>query len=175
MLTLDDLRSHVARLAEVGDAHVLLSAPTSREIVLQAGRAPVETVVAHATVPMLQARRADKLAQLRDVVEPTSVVLAIRKKAGRNRDHVVLGRASTADIVIPDHSVSQVHAHFLFDVDESPVSVIDINSTNGTFLNRQRLQAHMSTPLTTGDCLRFGQSVFYFLSNHALRGLLERD
>ncbi len=74
--------------------------------------------------------------------------------------------------MVSDPAVSSVHAHFALDVDEHPVSVQDVGSSNGTFINRTQLQPHVLAKLRTGDCVRFGQSIFYYLTGTLLRELV---
>lgn len=57
--------------------------------------------------------------------------------------------------------VSRRHARFF--VQNSILCLEDLSSTNGTFLNEERLIAGTSYPLTDGDALRFGRinAVYY--------------
>ncbi|MBI3180408.1 MAG: FHA domain-containing protein, partial [Deltaproteobacteria bacterium] len=105
---------------------------------------------------------------------PKSVVIPLRKKPESLWDHITVGRASTADIVIADPAVSSVHAHFERDPEEGKMSVQDVGSSNGTFLNRKPLQPHTPVVLRSGDCIRFGQSVFYLVGNSMLKDLAAR-
>lgn len=74
---------------------------------------------------------------------------------------VKLGRSSTCDIAINDGSISTVHAHFTleFEGEERFVMVTDIGSSNGTFLNGERLAADTPARLSDQDSLRFGPAV----------------
>ena len=85
---------------------------------------------------------------------------------------VVRSRRSTADIIIEDPAISNVHAHFEVDSMDDSVCVQDVGSSNGTFINREPLQPHTPVPLHLGDCVRFGQSIFYFVPNAMLGELL---
>lgn len=72
-----------------------------------------------------------------------------------NRDTVTIGRDITNDIVINDPEVSRHHARLV----RTPTgyAVEDLRSTNGTFVNRQRVTTQH--PLTNGDLLGMGETV----------------
>lgn len=72
-----------------------------------------------------------------------------------------VGRRSDNDLVLSgDPYLSGRHAEFICDA--KGCSVMDVGSTNGTFLRGDRLPPHQPRPLTPGDELRLGQSVFIF-------------
>ncbi len=174
MLTYGDLLEKPDRIAELGGSHVLVAAatPGPEIVVREAKKSPEATVVFHhETIAMMRAERADQLEKLRKQLNAASLVVPIRKESGSFWDEaqVTVGRASTADLVLNDPAVSNVHAHFEIGVHDRSVCVKDLGSSNGTFLNRQPLQPHELTPLRTGDCVRFGQSVFYFIGSDAFR------
>ncbi len=176
MLTFGDLVREPLRIAELGRADVLISAEGSGEVVLRdkpAGPPASTMVFMHETIAMMKAERAEQVDKLRGVVGAESLVVPLRKKPESLWDHITVGRASTADIVISDPATSSVHAHFALGVDDHPVSVQDVGSSNGTFVNRGALQPHVLTPLASGDCVRFGQSVFYYVSNIVLADMVK--
>jgi hypothetical protein len=67
-----------------------------------------------------------------------------------------LGRGLGNEIVIQDDSVSRVHAQ-LYQEDNLAVFVIDLNSTNGTFINGKRIVGRQA--LLPGDVLMLGTRV----------------
>jgi len=71
------------------------------------------------------------------------------------KEEAVLGRDLANEIVISDPEVSRRHARF-FIRDES-VFVEDLGSTNGTFLNGERIASPQQ--LRMGDVITFGESV----------------
>jgi hypothetical protein len=74
---------------------------------------------------------------------------------------VKLGRDADCDVSIADGSISAVHAHFTleFEDDQPVVYVVDVGSSNGTFLNGDLLAKDAVTRLSSQDGLRFGPAV----------------
>jgi hypothetical protein len=68
-----------------------------------------------------------------------------------NLDVVVVGRASSCDVRLADRSVSRRHAQLRRQDDGW--RVVDLLSTNGTFLNGRRISSAIALP---GDQLGFG-------------------
>ena len=64
-----------------------------------------------------------------------------------------VGRSPQCDIVLPDPSVSRSHA--LLDVHGGKLFVQDAGSTNGTFVNGERVE---SRALKAGDTVAFGKT-----------------
>ena len=69
---------------------------------------------------------------------------------GENR----VGRSASNEIHIPAEKLSRHHARLLLAGDN--LEVIDLGSTNGTFVNDARLEKNQPTPLKPGDDIRFG-------------------
>lgn len=66
-----------------------------------------------------------------------------------------IGRGATNDLVLPDPEVSRRHAQIVRDADG--YSIEDWGSTNGTFVNGQRITTR--TPLEDGDEIDLGESI----------------
>ncbi len=77
------------------------------------------------------------------------------------REAVVLGREERCDIQIEDGTVSAEHARFTLDGsgEERVFFVADVGSSNGTWLNGERLAPEAPTRLADQDSLRFGPGV----------------
>jgi len=67
-------------------------------------------------------------------------------------------RAGENDLIIADPYCSGRHADV--SVDGEAVTVVDIGSTNGTFVNGARLEAGSPREVVPGDEITFGRSVF---------------
>jgi DNA-binding CsgD family transcriptional regulator len=78
----------------------------------------------------------------------------------------VLGRSSLCDLIVNDASVSRKHASIL--VEDAMVTVTDLDSRNGTYLNEQMIR---SCPVARGQELRFGSARFFLASCSDLEDL----
>jgi pSer/pThr/pTyr-binding forkhead associated (FHA) protein len=83
------------------------------------------------------------------------------------RRKVAIGSAEDGDLVIKDSTVSQRHAVIRRSFFRRH-KVIDLDSTNGTFLNTKRITR--PTRIAKGDELRFGAARFVFLEAPARPG-----
>ena len=72
-----------------------------------------------------------------------------------SKDNVTIGRDITNDIVINDPEVSRHHLRFTRGGDGFTME--DLGSTNGTFMNGQRMTG--SRPLRPGDMIGLGETV----------------
>jgi class 3 adenylate cyclase len=69
-----------------------------------------------------------------------------------------IGRATTNDIVVDDVAASRHHAEIRVDEAEKKISIVDLDSTNGTFINHERISGEW--PLKANDVIRIGQVIF---------------
>jgi hypothetical protein len=86
------------------------------------------------------------------------------------KDNIVIGREDAVSSIFPDidltphggeeGGVSRLHARIFFQ--NGQYMIEDENSTNFTFLNRQRLVAKTPTPLHDNDEVRFGRVMLRF-------------
>jgi hypothetical protein len=74
------------------------------------------------------------------------------------KDETSLGRGTENDLVVPHASVSRTHARI--QRRNGAYQLIDLNSTNGTFINDQPV--HGSVPLAPGSEVRLGEVSFIF-------------
>jgi len=88
-------------------------------------------------------------------------LLILRSLDGKPREYSIspgrttIGRRADNDIVISDLSASRLHAEILFDPEEDNLIVRDLGSTNGTFVNRERLiEPRLLSPR---DVIRIGE------------------
>jgi len=73
-------------------------------------------------------------------------------------DSTVLGRQHDSAICLLGRAISRHHARISHD--NGDWTIEDLDSSNGTFLNGQRLAANAPTPLTERDTLQIGPYVF---------------
>jgi predicted component of type VI protein secretion system len=89
------------------------------------------------------------------------VILVLVKQDGRSqefpirRSPMVIGRKEGAGLHIPDAGVSREHCELA--VGEDAVTVRDLDSSNGTFVNATRVK---EAELAPGDLLSIGSCVF---------------
>ncbi len=92
-------------------------------------------------------------------------VLLIRSGGGREGetidldvDVLTIGRSPSSDVFLDDVTVSRHHARVLHD--EGGFWVEDLNSLNGTYVNRRRIEQHR---LFDGDELQIGKFKLAFV------------
>ena len=73
-----------------------------------------------------------------------------------------IGRLVTNDIVLEDAGASRHHAEFQVDDSSGKVSIVDLNSTNGTFVNHKRISGECA--LKADDVIRIGQIIMNLIS-----------
>jgi predicted component of type VI protein secretion system len=78
-----------------------------------------------------------------------------RRSFSMARDMTVIGRREDCDLRIPLGEVSRKHCRIVRDGDS--LKLEDLGSSNGTFLNAQRVQEALLTP---GDTIQVGPVVF---------------
>ena len=72
---------------------------------------------------------------------------------------LIIGRESTCDLQVDEHSVSRRHVSIQLTGDVFYLS--DLHSTNGTLVNEKPIE---TSPLNDGDYLRVGNCIFRFLA-----------
>ena len=91
-------------------------------------------------------------------IYPTGPALGTRYALGEGA--TVLGREDNCQIVIEDESVSRRHASIQSHGGE--FIILDLQSTNGTFVNEDRVSSHK---LKDGDYLHIGNGIYRFLAS----------
>ena len=69
---------------------------------------------------------------------------------------ILIGRSPDLDLVLAEDKVSRKHAKIGYDGYD--LQIIDLGSTNGTYLNRQKVSS--ATNLRAGDHVQIGSTVF---------------
>jgi hypothetical protein len=94
-------------------------------------------------------------------------VIEVRKRKNVAEPNMItIGRSPENDIVIYNKMVSRRHAYLLLNHLERTCSLVDIGSTNGTFLNGSQITPHEEYSLNEADEISIGieTKVVYFSS-----------
>ncbi len=86
--------------------------------------------------------------------------LDLGRKYDLVKTNTIVGRSSKATIQIDQESVSRQHAKF--NNDNGRVSVEDLGSTNGTYVNDEQVGGVFA--LRNGDLLKIGRTIFKFIA-----------
>jgi pSer/pThr/pTyr-binding forkhead associated (FHA) protein len=95
------------------------------------------------------------------------------------KNEIIIGRIDPARNAFPDidltphqgesGGVSRLHARLIIGVGEAnsggQLFIEDLQSTNGTLVNKQKLQAGQRFPLKNGDEIRFGRIALNYYSS----------
>ena len=98
-------------------------------------------------------------------VAPGTAMLIVRRGPSEgtsfllDRDVVTVGRADSSDLMLDDVTVSRRHAQFVRDA--AGWHLHDVGSLNGTYVNRERIDA---IDLSGGDEVQIGKYRFVFLA-----------
>jgi len=82
-----------------------------------------------------------------------------------------IGRDTYAHIILDAESVSRSHARV--DISPEGASVVDLGSTNGTYVNDQPIEGRH--PLRTGDLLQVGDVIFKFLAGQNIEAAYHEE
>lgn len=87
----------------------------------------------------------------------------IGRKYPINKGTTLVGRDPGLDITVQEDSVSRRHAELIFDGES--LQVIDLDSTNGTFINDKQIKNRTADP---GDLIRFGNILFKYIPSGSI-------
>jgi two-component system cell cycle response regulator len=73
---------------------------------------------------------------------------------------LVVGRSKSSDIYVDDSGMSKSHGRFI--VDGDTVGLIDLDSTNGTYIDREKLEPNKRYDLIANCSIRMGSTVFMY-------------
>ena len=121
-----------------------LEGPADVNVAVDSARRPSDVAVTPSIVPGQQ----PVWARLRPVGGGDPITVAINR--------AVLGRGKTSDIRITTEDVSRTHAVFWREAGSAWVG--DLESSNGTFVNGERVAG--PTPVVEGDLLTLGRTEF---------------
>ena len=97
----------------------------------------------------------------------------------RDRDSsdrmIFVGRSVNNDIVLLNKMVSKLHAYFCQVPGSRVIQLVDMNSTNGTFVNGDKLSPSVKTNLDDADVIAFGpETELEFFSTPGFCQLLQQ-
>jgi pSer/pThr/pTyr-binding forkhead associated (FHA) protein len=72
--------------------------------------------------------------------------------------HTTIGRHDNNDVKLPGRSASAKHAVIKFAREE--ITIMDLGSSNGTYVNQDKLTPHQSESIRPGDTIRLGKDKF---------------
>jgi hypothetical protein len=103
---------------------------------------------------------------VRTAVLSARVIEIAKRKDITEPNMISIGRSPDNDIVVYNKMVSRRHAYLLLNHREKRCSLIDIGSTNGTFLNGTKITPHEEYQLAEADEISVGPEtkVVYFSS-----------
>ncbi len=90
--------------------------------------------------------------------------LIVRSPVSEPREYTLkpgvlrIGRDENSDIVVSDNLVSRAHAEIHLDVASRHVTLVDLGSTNGSYVNHQRLTPSKPHMLRPDDAIRIGSN-----------------
>ena len=106
------------------------------------------------------------------------LVIVLGKPLGKrfalNRKTVVIGRGSECEIPMLDNSLSRAHAQVL-KKEGGRFYLSDLNSTNGTYLNDQKLTPGKAIEVKNGDLLKMGNIIFKFIGRGKIDNVFHKD
>ncbi len=84
------------------------------------------------------------------------------------KDEVVIGREDPVSEVFPDLDLTSLDGmengvsrrHAIIHRSGTEYTLADLDSTNGTYINKKRIQSHMPQTLKVGDEIKFGKLTF---------------
>lgn len=143
----------------------LLGAPAPAAVSQAPAVEPVQPAPAAPAAPVAAAPAAPAALQARLIVEADNQEFDLSGK-----DNITIGREDAVSNIYPDvdltphggeeGGVSRLHAHIFNE--NGQYLLEDENSTNFTFLNRQRLAPKTPTPLNDNDEVRLGRVLLRF-------------
>ena len=92
---------------------------------------------------------------------------SVRGEVVLRKDSTSIGRTSTNDITIENLAVSRCHAEII--QEEGVFSLLDLQSSNGTFVNGVRTK---QTRLHDGDVILIGKHTLLFVNDNSLADII---
>lgn len=117
------------------------------------------------------AQNSKRATWLEERISDISEVWELKKSTSNDCAGICIGRAPRNDVVIIDKTISSIHARV--EIVSGGVHLVDCDSSNGTYVERKKVESSSPRRLQDGDCVCFGQRVFFFFEAESLRVLLK--
>ncbi len=117
--------------------------------------------------------RLETMDELHDTAVGEGTILVFKTADGSEleipaKDEVVIGREDPISEVFPDLDLTNLggveggvsRKHAVIHRSGNVYTIEDMGSTNGTFVNKKRIQPHVPQAIAPGDELRFGKLAF---------------
>jgi diguanylate cyclase (GGDEF)-like protein len=129
-----------------------------------------ETLVRESKTLKLKLREARK--------SEACLVIVLGKPLGKrfvlDSEKMVIGRGAECQIPMLDSSLSRAHA-LVLKKDNGRFYVSDVDSTNGTYLNEQKLVPGKAVEVKNGDLLKMGNMIFKFIGRGKIDNVFHKD
>ena len=103
----------------------------------------------------------------------TRVVEISKKRIDTNEGIINIGRSASNDIVLYNKTVSKTHAFMYFSSNDGSAHIADLQSTNCTFINNEKIAPYAMYKLADGCEISFGpQTKVIFLSTEVFYDFL---
>ncbi|MGI5864812.1 MAG: diguanylate cyclase [Myxococcales bacterium] len=93
------------------------------------------------------------------------------RKFDLEREVTVIGRSSSCDIQVDQDSISRQHARIVHD--SKGLSILDMGSTNGTFVNDELIEG--SQRLRNGDLIKIGRTIFKYIAGGNIESMYHEE
>ena len=80
-----------------------------------------------------------------------------------NKPEMLIGRGITSDIFVGERSISHTHCKVILNSDDNKVLLEDLNSTNGTTINGEKIQPQECYHLKDQDKIKVGNAIFKYV------------
>lgn len=105
----------------------------------------------------------------------TRVIPLVKRDKNSSERMIFVGRSTENDIVLLNKMVSKLHAYFCEVPGSQVIQLVDMNSTNGTFINGSKVPPSVKTNLADKDVISFGpETRLEFLSSAGFYQLLQQ-
>jgi pSer/pThr/pTyr-binding forkhead associated (FHA) protein len=105
-------------------------------------------------------------------IPPHAEVRLLKKSGANTVEKICIGRGKRNDVIILDEAVSTIHAQ-IDCLDDDTAILVDRRSSNGTFVNHERLEPNKPVKIASGDLVGLGQHLLYYLGRDSLRVFLK--